>query len=57
MVESNNIVINNTEQIQMMNNKLALNIKKLDLPLPAVREGSGGEAEMGIQGTNLKKII
>ena len=43
----------------MMNNKLALNIQKLDLPLPAIREGPGGgeAAEIGIQGTNLKNII
>ena len=58
MLESNNIVINNTQQIQIMNHKLSLDVKKLELPLPTVHEGKQpGEEEMGDRANNLKQLI
>ena len=38
-------MVNTTEQIQIMKNKLSMDIKKLNLPLPMVKEGFGADDE------------
>ena len=40
-------MVNTTEQIQIMKNKISMDIKKLNLPLPMVKEGFGVDDKKG----------